>query len=195
MLGSLLLLRGALNVLFALYLFASPELDRLRLFRDFSYVAIADGVLALLTAGLLLRASRSGSAKPAGLAAFDALTRLGIGLAVLIWPGIPHSIVLTVLFVGILAAWALFRGVAGVALAIHEAQRQTRREAQHDAPRVAVGPLALAAAASFVFGVTLVVALKDTRLSSVRLLLACYTLALGAALLAAGWHRRRAPAL
>ena len=186
MLGSLLLLRGALNVLFALYLFASPGLDRLRLFRDFSYVAITDGVLALLTAGLLLRGSRSESSRPAALAVFDALTRLGAGVAILVWPGIPYSVVLTVVFVSILAAWALFRGVAGVALAIREAQRET--------PRVAVGPFALAAAASLVFAVTLFFALKDGLLGG-RVLLACYTLALGAALLAAGWRGRRAPVL
>ena len=187
MLGSLLLLRGALNVLFALYLFASPGLDRLRLFRDFSYVAIADGMLALLMAGLLLRGRRAGSSMPAAFAMLDALTRLGAGIAILVWPGIPYSVVLTVLFIGILAAWALFRGITGVALAIREAHRE--------APRVAVGPFALAAAASLVFGATLFVALRDPLLINARLLLACFTLALGAALVAAGWRRRRAPAL
>jgi uncharacterized membrane protein HdeD (DUF308 family) len=186
MLGSLLLLRGVLNTLFALYLFASPGLDRLRLYRDFSYVAIADGILALLMAGFLLRGSRSGSSGPAALGMFDALTRLGVGVAILVWPGIPYSVVLTVIFITMLSVFALLTGVAGVALAIG----QTRREA----PGVAVGPLALAAAASLVFGATLLLSSQDGLLSG-RVLLASYTLVLGGALLAAGWRRRRAPKL
>ena len=68
------------------------------------------------------------------------------------------------------------------------------RDAGRRRRRPGIAAFALAAAASLVFGATLFVALKDTLLISARWLLACYTLALGAALLAAGWRRRRASA-
>src|SRR5215216_4205540 len=112
-LSAVLAFRATFGVLFGLIFLASPRLRWAGVFERFSNCAIADGLLALcLAIGFLIVSPRVGSrlqrwALPA-LGLCDSLIRLGAGIAIREWPGIPYFPVTSVLFlatIGALTAW------------------------------------------------------------------------------------------
>ena len=128
----LMLLRGALSVIFGLYALFSPESALLALVYVFGFYAIMDGVLAIVV-GLRRRAEHWGWQLAQGAASLVA------GLVVLLWPG-PTVLA----FVLVVAVWSVALGVVGIVEAL-----AARRQGQ-----VWVWPAA-AGVAAILFGVVL----------------------------------------
>src|SRR5688572_27046990 len=82
----LLLLRGACNVLFALYFLIAPLSAELHGLTRAGYYALGDGLLALAMAAALLRDDRSQWLFV--LAVVDALVRLGLGAMIVANPSL-----------------------------------------------------------------------------------------------------------
>lgn len=125
-----LLLRAAVSGAFAAWLLtATPAWGDV--FHFGAFYAFADGLLGLLMAARL--ESHEPVPAPPVLVAFtivDAVFRCAIGALVLLFPGIPDVPLATVLFFGILGAWALSAGTIAIVawLLAHRAQRAARRD-------------------------------------------------------------------
>lgn len=128
-------LRGAFAILFGLIALFLPGVTMLSLVLVFAAYAIADGILALIGS---VRAAETGASW--GTLAFAGIVDIIAGLAAAMWPGLT-----VVVFVALLAAWALITGGLMLAAAI-------RLEGDG---RVW---LVLAAIASIVYGALLVIA-------------------------------------
>ena len=129
-------IRGVLGVLFGLIALFMPGVTMLSLVLVFAAYAIADGVFAIVAA---VRAAKSGERWT--MLALEGAVGVFVGLAAAAWPSLT-----VVLFVAMIAAWALITG--GFMLAA-----SFRVDADHG--RVW---LALAAIASIVYGGLLVIA-------------------------------------
>lgn len=129
----LMLLRGALSVVFGLYALFSPESALLALVYVFGFYAVMDGVLAIVV-GLRRRADHWGWQLAQGAASLVA------GLVVLFWPG-PTVFA----FVLVVALWSVALGVVGMVEAV-----AARRQGQAWAWPVVAG------VAGILFGVALV---------------------------------------
>jgi hypothetical protein len=122
-------LRALFGALFGSLLLASPQLQWADVFARFGDYALADGLLAiLLTAGFLANGPSGGWrwqrwVVPA-LMLCDAVVRLGAGVAIRWWPGIPYFPVTSVLFLGTIGALTIWLSVVelGVLAAVERSQ-------------------------------------------------------------------------
>lgn len=125
----LLGLRALFGALFGFLLLASPELQWADVFARFGDYALADGLLAiLLTVGFLANGPSGGWrwqrwVVPA-LMLCDAVVRMGAGVAIRWWPGIPYFPVTSVLFLGTIGALTIWLSVVelGVLAAVERSQ-------------------------------------------------------------------------
>lgn len=171
-----LAVRGAIAILFGIFVFLWPGISLTALVLVFAAFAFADGVLAIV-AGMrsLGRHGRWGTLLLEGL--------LGIAIAVVtvLWPAVTALALLL-----LIAAWAVVTGILEVAAAI-----RLRREIRGE------WLLALAGVASIAFGVLLALNPGAGALA-VLWLIAAYAVVFGVLLLALGlrlraWLRRAAP--
>ena len=183
MLRTVLAARGALNLLFALYFLIVPASDSAQNFQHCGVYLAADGLVALLAAGVLLRAHYP--AWLTAVASVDALARVMLGLWFLLVPEL-HSLVTTRIFVLVIVClFALVLGAAGMLMPLG---LRLRNAAFASEVRPASNwPLVLASAALVVFAVALVSVFPDV--AKMRILVGLYVLALSAALLAAALRR------
>jgi uncharacterized membrane protein HdeD (DUF308 family) len=128
-------IRGILAVLFGLIALVLPGVTILSLVLIFAAYAIADGVFALVGS---VRAAKQGERW--GYLAFEGIVDVVAGLAAAAWPGLT-----VVVFIALLAAWALITGGFMLAAAI-----------RFDGD--GRGWLFVAATASLVYGALLIVA-------------------------------------
>jgi hypothetical protein len=154
-LAAMLLLRGGVHALFAVWLLTSQP-DWVDIFRIGSSYALVDGVLGLAAAALVAPLARSGAPRLLGtMTLLDALGRLALGIALRMLPGLaalPMTVVplfgavgLSAASLGLIAmtAWVVARVRGGHSWSI-------------DADEL-FDPLAAAALISFVIGATLFV--------------------------------------
>lgn len=170
---NLLIARGALNLAFALYFLVVPAADGAANFLHCGVYLAADGLVALLVAGVLLRAPYSGWL--AGMASADAVARVGLGLWFLLVPGLQSYVTTRIFVLVIVCLSALLLGAAGILIPL------VLRSASH-------WPLVLASAALLAFGAALGFVFPDV--AGMRILIGLYALALGAALLAGGLRHK-----
>jgi len=163
----LLLLRGALAVLFGLLALLAPGAALFALLLTFAAYMAIDGALAILKAMRAIRAGRGwGWFLLEGLAGFAAAA------AILLWPGLSLLVIML-----LIAAWAI---VSGAAMAFAALRGRA-------AARIWVG---LGGAASIVFGVLVAIAPLIGALV-VTWWIAAYALIFGVMMLAAGFTRPR----
>lgn len=93
-------LRGILAILFGLVALFLPGVTMLSLVLVFAAYAIADGILAIVAS---VRAAKEGQRW--GYLVFEGVVDIVAGLAAAAWPGLT-----VVVFVALLAAWALLTG-------------------------------------------------------------------------------------
>jgi len=110
-----LLVRCAVCVIFAWKLSAAAPMTFLALVGFFQPFAVADGILGVALAPLVLAASWGG--RVAAVALFDGLLSLVWGAVLHWWPGIPYFSVTVVLFTGLLSALSGAIGLLQLALA------------------------------------------------------------------------------
>jgi uncharacterized membrane protein HdeD (DUF308 family) len=128
--------RGVLAVLFGLIALFTPGVTMLSLVLVFAAYAMADGVFAIVGA---VRAAKA--EERWGYLAFEGVVDVLAGIVAVAWPGLT-----VVLFVVLIAAWALITGVLMLMAAFN-------MEGEHGR-----GWLIAAALASIVYGILLVVA-------------------------------------
>lgn len=129
-------IRGVLGVLFGLIALFTPGVTMLSLVLVFAAYAIADGIFSVVAA---VRAAKSGERWT--MLALEGAVSVIVGLAAAAWPSLT-----VVIFVAMIAAWALITGGFMLAAAF-------RVDADHG--RVWLG---LAAVASIIYGLLLVIA-------------------------------------
>lgn len=125
----LLGLRSLFGALFGFLLLTSPQLQWAGVFARFGDYAAADGLLAVVLAAEFLAHGPSGGWRwqrwliPA-LMLCDAVVRLGAGVAIRRWPGIPYFPVTSVLFLGTIGALTVWLSVVelGVLAAVERRQ-------------------------------------------------------------------------
>lgn len=128
---------------------------------------LIDGVAGMVVAVAFLRASVAGKAsrewKLGAVLLVDGVGRLGSGIAVHQFPGLPGFPVTAILFLGVMAACTAAVGITEAVLVVAE---ERARHGHHDRrPQFAAIPVGLAAIASIVFGVAAIRAVEDvTRL-------------------------------
>ncbi len=103
-----LLLRGLVAILFGVITFLEPGLSLAALVLVFGAYALADGVLAIVSA-----VRHRGTTEPAWLLVLEGLAGIVAGVATFLWPGITA---LALLY--LIAAWALVTGVFEIVAAI-----------------------------------------------------------------------------
>ena len=101
-------IRGILAILFGLFALFMPGVTMLSLVLVFAAYAIVDGIFALVGS---IRAAKKGARW--GYLAFEGIVDIGAGVAAAAWPGLT-----VVVFVALLAAWALITGGLMLAAAI-----------------------------------------------------------------------------
>lgn len=129
-------IRGVLAVAFGLIALFLPGVTMLSLVLVFAAYAIADGIFAIVAA---VRAAKQGERW--GLLTFEGLVDILAGVAAAVWPGVT-----VVVFVALVAAWALISGGLMLAAAFHV-------DADNGRIWLIIGGLA-----SVVFGALLVIA-------------------------------------
>lgn len=129
-------IRGALAVLFGLVALFLPGVTMLSLVLVFAAYVIAEGVFATISA---LRAAEEGQRW--GLLVLEGVVGILTGIAAAAWPGLTVMV-----FVGLIAAWALITGGLMLTAAVNV-------DAEHGRMW-----LVLAALASIVYGALLVLA-------------------------------------
>ena len=102
-------IRGLLAVLFGLIAFTLPGAAMLSLLLIFAAYAVADGVFAIVSA---VRAANRHERWL--LFAFEGIVDIGAGVIAVLWPAIT-----VLVFVTLLAVWALFSGGIMLAAAFH----------------------------------------------------------------------------
>jgi hypothetical protein len=167
-LKTLLGARAVLNLVFGVFFIAVTASDPAQNFQHSGVYLVADGLAALLVAGMLYRTPHPASLR--AMMGADALARLAFGLWFLLVPTL-HSFVLTRLFVLlIVCAAALIIGFTGLWMPL-----RLRSGASW--------PMLVASAALVVYAVALFIVFPDV--DGMRALLGIYLLALSAALVAA----------
>src|SRR5512133_47450 len=161
-------LRGVAAILFALAAFFMPGITLLVLVALFGAYALIDGVLALIGA---VRAAQHN--QQWWVLALEGVAGVVIGLLTFFSPGITALVLLY--YIG---AWAIITGVLEIVQAI-----RLRREIDNE------WMLALAGAASLVFGV-LVIAMPGAGALAIVWLIGAYALVFGIILIALGLRLR-----
>jgi uncharacterized membrane protein HdeD (DUF308 family) len=173
----LLLLRGAVGVLFALSKLAPATLPlALSLNRNGTF-ALVDGLLGLAVAFAVSRSPRYKWLF--GLVLADALVRLLIGLVAIAFPDIEGRILGSIAFFGAIVTACVALGVFGLFFAL-----KGRREAPADL-RGGVVPVLLVGACTLVLGVGLLFGFGSV--DARRLLIGGVALGIGLCLLASGF--------
>jgi hypothetical protein len=109
-----LLLRAAVNGVFALWLLARESVWN-DIFLGGAVYAIVDGALGLTTSVLFIRHEAIGAPPMlVSIVLTDAVLRVSAGLAILAFPGISDFPITIVLFFGALGAWAAIAGVIAI---------------------------------------------------------------------------------
>ena len=104
----LVVLRGMLAILFGIAAFLWPGITLLTLIIMFGVYAIFDGLIAIWT-GL----SRTRESSRWWMFLLEGLLSIGAGIAALVWPGLA-----TLVFIYIMAFWAVFTGILEIVAAI-----------------------------------------------------------------------------
>jgi uncharacterized membrane protein HdeD (DUF308 family) len=104
----LVVLRGVLAILFGIAAFIWPGITLLTLIVMFGVYAIFDGLIAIWT-GL----SRTRESSRWWMFLLEGLLSIGAGIAALVWPGLA-----TLVFIYIMAFWAVFTGILEIVAAI-----------------------------------------------------------------------------
>ena len=104
----LIVLRGALGIVFGLLAFIWPGITWLTLVIMFGIYAIVDGLVAIATA-----LARSKESSRWWMFLLEGLIDIGAGAAALIWPALATLVILYVI-----AAWAVFTGILEIVAAI-----------------------------------------------------------------------------
>jgi uncharacterized membrane protein HdeD (DUF308 family) len=128
-------IRGALAILFGIIAFAVPGATMLSLVLLFAAYMLVDGVMAIISA---VRAARQGERW--GLLTFEGVVDILTAIVAFVWPGLT-----VIVFVLLIAAWAIITGALMVAAAF-------RLNADHGRWWLALGGIA-----SVIFGILLVV--------------------------------------
>ena len=178
----MLLLRGACNAVFALYLLIFPLAGELHGFSRAGYYAFGDGLLALGLAAALFR-------DPGGrwlfvLALIDALVRLALGAMILANPGMRSSVFISALFSTAVITAFIALGVIGM---LFVAVGRRVRDTTSNVPRAGAWPAFVASGCALLFGIGLIFGIPGSE--DRRLLVGAYALALGLTLLLAGIRR------
>lgn len=179
-LKTLLLARGAFNLLFGVALLGLSHVQTLHGTTRGGFYAVADGVLALLLAAALWR---SPARWLAPLALAEALVRLVLGALILGNPGMERMVVGATVFYTAVIFVCITLGVLGLFYVL----LGRRREGQ---ARVMVWPAAAIAGLTLLLGLGLGFGILEEQR---RELLAAYAILLGLTLALAG-HRLRAAA-
>ncbi|MDM0105450.1 hypothetical protein QTH97_10935 [Variovorax sp. J22R24] len=179
---SVLLARGALGVLFALYLLAAPASAQLQhlLGRNGVY-GLVDGIIGLLLAFALNRYP------PArwlfALVLADALMRVVVGVVLFAYPNLEARIVGAVAFFGTLITVCIALGIVGLVFVL------MNRGASPEGPRSGATPAAIASACTLAFGVALMFGFSTV--DGRRMLVGIFALALGLTFLVTGLRLKR----
>jgi len=178
-----LLMRGAFNLLVALYLLIRPEAAIQAGAGRNGYYALADAVLALLLARALAKDPRGRWL--VALALVDALVRLLTGVAVFAFPSIESRVLSAVLFFGGIVTVSIALGVAGMLYTV------MRRGVPGTATVARIGgalPAFILSACSLLFGLALVTGIESA--DDRRILIALFALAIGLTLGVTGLRTR-----
>jgi hypothetical protein len=150
---------------------------------------MVDGVAGIVVAAAFLHAGVTRKATrewKLGMVLFvDGVGRMGSGIAVHQYPGLPGFPVTAIVFLGVTAACTAAVGITEMILvATEERARHGRR---HSRPQFAAIPVAVAAVASIVFGIAAIRAVEDvTRLHT---LLIDFIVAASCTMIATAWSR------
>ncbi|MDM0075940.1 hypothetical protein QTH90_16165 [Variovorax sp. J2P1-59] len=181
-LRSVLLVRGALGVLFGLYVMIAPPVAQLgqQLGRN-GYFSIVDGLIALALAFVLTRYAPGKWLFALVLA--DALMRLVIGVVAFAYPNIEARIVGAVAFFGTLITVCIALGVVGLIYVM------MNRGASPEGPREGHMPAAIASACTLAFGIALMFGFSTA--DGRRTLIGIFALATGLTYLVTGLRLKR----
>lgn len=177
-----LLLRGACNVLFALYFLIAPLSGELHGLSKAGYYALGDGLLALALAAALFRDLRGQWLFV--LAVVDALVRLALGAMILANPSLNASVLIGAIFAVTIIIAFIALGLIGI---LFVAVGRRVRDLGSNVSRAGAWPAFIASACALLFGIGLIVGIpgSDDR----RLLVGAYALAFGLTLLLTGLRR------
>jgi hypothetical protein len=174
----LLLLRGAFNVLFAVFLMMAPTGSSLG-----GYYGVIDGLLGL---GLAIALFRNVSGQWLFFVTLlDALVRLALGGMILLNPNITSNLITGAFFTTAVITVFIALGITGVIYALLRAMRQHGRAG---ASTSLVWPMVAASVCTALFGVGLL--LGPAGSGERRLVVCAYGLAFGLILLFAGLRSR-----
>ncbi|MGJ7510751.1 hypothetical protein [Variovorax sp. GT1P44] len=181
-LRSVLLLRGAFGVLFALYLLiAPPAAQPEQLLSRNGYFGIIDGALGVTLAFALNKYP------PArwlfALALADALVRIVAGVVAFAYPNLEERIVGALAFFGTLITVCIALGIVGLIIVM------MNRGASPAGPREGATAAAIASACTLAFGVALMFGFST--LDGRRMLVGLFALALGLTFLVTGFRLKR----
>lgn len=166
-------LRGIVAILFGALAFTTPGITMAALVIVWGAYALADGVLALVTA---FRRGRAGGSW--GWLVFHGLVGIAAGVVTFLWPGITAVTLLMVI-----GLWAVITGVAEIALAI-----RLRKAIEGE------WLVALSGVLSIAFG-ALMLTRPGAGALAVVWMIGAYAMVFGVVLIAAGirlrsWHRK-----
>lgn len=185
----LLVIRGAIGLLFAIRLGMSRSVPWDDFFGILADYLIIDGVAGAVIGIALLRdsfAGQKGREMAIGVTFLvDAAGRVASGIAVHVWPGIPGFFVTHVLFIGVMAAGSATIGFIESVIAAREEIAQHGR--RHQRPQFIAGPVAIAALTSTAFGTAAFRYLGDP--DQMRLVLCGFVAAGAAVMFAMAWSR------
>lgn len=181
-LRSVLLVRGAFGVLFALYSIIGPPAAQLgQMLGRNGYFGFIDGVLALALAFALNKYP------PArwlfALALADALVRIATGVIAFAYPNLEQRIVGAVAFFGTLVTVCVALGIVGLIYVM------MNRGGSSDGPREGAMPAVIASGCTLVFGVALMFGFSTV--DGRRMLVGLFALALGLTFLVTGFRLKR----
>jgi uncharacterized membrane protein HdeD (DUF308 family) len=162
-------LRGALAVIFGVLAILWPGITVLALVVLFGAYALVDGLFAVGTALFDRR-----SAGRRGWLLVEGIAGIVIGVVTFLWPGVT-----TLVLLWLIAAWAIVTGVFEIAAAI-----RLRREMANE------WLLAISGALSVLFGILLAV-WPTTGAIAVAILIGIYAIMFGVVLVALGLRMRR----
>lgn len=181
---NVLLLRGACNVMFALYLLAAVLGGEQLRWASIGYYAVGDGFLALALAASLFNDPRSRWLFV--LAMVDALFRLLLGAMILANPKMNSSILIGALFSAAVITGFIALGIGGM---LYVAVAKRVRGLTSSVDRSGAWPAFAASVCTLLLGIGLIVGIpgSDDR----RVIVGMYAIALGLTLLLAGSRRQQ----
>jgi hypothetical protein len=189
---TLLGLRALFGALFGVLLLTLPHLTWSGVFARFAEYAVVDGLFAVVLAATFLANAPSGGWRwqrwlvPA-LMLCDAVVRLGAGVAVRWWPGIPYFPVTSVLFLGTIGALTAWLSVIELAVLAAADRRQHWRI--HNPASSGFVLIAAGAVPMLLLGAKLMIA-PPSSAAGLRLFFSGYMLATSCGLALAGVRSR-----